>query len=403
MEAWSIGRVARVLVIALAATAFGQTPPPTLRVGMSGDYAPFASHDAEGKLTGFEVVVAQRLTHDLGMELRVVPFQWPQLIRDLQEDAFDVAMSGVTIRADRALDVDFTRPYAAGGAVVVVRKTDAKRFRKPGDVNRTNVRIAVNAGGHLERVARQHFAAANLVTTADNTTLLALLREKSVDAVVSDSFEAGAWSGNDFIARGPFTHDRKGYAMRRGAVELARRIDDWLLAREADGWLDQQRRRCFGEAGGLSELEMKIEALVGAVQMRLQLMPYVGAVKRRDGLAIADPEQEKRVLSRVAAASSGLEASAVTALFEALIEAAKAVEHSHGDIAIPPALDLVSLRAIIAARSDDILTELKRLAPRLKEERVRQQLRDAIGRDLGAMSLHQDSIDRIAAAALRVR
>ena len=401
-----IGRAARIFVIALAATAFAQQPPPsTLRVGVSGDYAPFVSRDAAGKLDGFEIVVAEHLAHDFGMALSLVPFQWPNLVGDLQSGAFDIAMSGVTIRADRFLDVSFTRPYAVGGAVVVIRKADAKRFPKPADVNRTDARIAVNAGGHLEHVARQRFAAARLVTVADNTTLPALLREKSVDAVLSDSFEAGAWGADDFIARGPITRDRKGYAARRGAVELVRHVNGWLLAREADGWLDQQRRRFFGKSGGLSEDDANVEALVGAIDLRLQLMPYVGAVKRRDRLPIEDPEQEKRVHARVAAAaaSAGLGASDVTSLFEAMISAAKTVEHAGGDPTIADALKLADLRVIIGSVGDQIIAELQRLAPRLKDKRVRRQLGDALSTDLGAIGVHKDSIESIAAAAVKVR
>jgi len=362
----SRGRGLRViLLLVFASSALAQTASPLpLRVGMSGDYRPFTSRAADGTLHGFEIVVAERLARDLGRRLEIVPFQWPNLIRDLQQGAFDIAMSGVTLRTDRALAVTFSRPYTAGGAVVVVRKVDAQRFHEADDVNRTGVRLAVNAGGHLERVARQRFAAAVILPTMDNTSLPALLRSTSVDAVVSDSFEAAAWAASDFLIRGPLTSDRKCYAMPRHATELAAQVDAWLRAREADGWLEAQRRRHLGAAVGWTAEQSAVEALVAAIDLRLRLMPYVAAIKRAARLPITDAAQERRVLERAgaAAAAAGLKPEPVVALFETLIAAAKNVEHAATEPVDPIVNDLDEMRAIIRRASDQLLAALHDLS-----------------------------------------
>ena len=59
-----------------------------------------------------------------------------------------------------------------------------------------------------------------------------------MDAAVSEALEARTWS-SEFRTLGPFTHDRKTYVVSRAAPDLLRQINDWLAAREADGWLDQ--------------------------------------------------------------------------------------------------------------------------------------------------------------------
>lgn len=145
-----------------------------VRVGMSGDYAPFAvCSDANETCTGFEVDVARRLADDLGVTLEIVRFQWSHLRPALEAEQFDVAMSGITMRPERLLFADFTRPYAVAEAVVLVG--DKKRFPSITSVDQAGVRLAVNAGGHLEQVARTRFGQVAIHTTPKNMELPTLV------------------------------------------------------------------------------------------------------------------------------------------------------------------------------------------------------------------------------------
>ena len=60
-----------------------------LRVGTSGDYAPF-SVAADSVYQGFDIAVARAYAADRGLELRFVPFSWPDLAGSLSADRFDV-------------------------------------------------------------------------------------------------------------------------------------------------------------------------------------------------------------------------------------------------------------------------------------------------------------------------
>src|SRR5262249_29972198 len=150
---------------------------------------------------------------------------------------------------------------------------DRNRFRVPADLDRDAMRVAVNAGGHLEQVARQRFAHAQLIPVNDNRTLPELLARGDIDAVVSEEIEARTWANGRFVVMVPFTRDRKAYALPRDATELRRRVDDWLAAREADGWLNAERGRWLGGRTEWTPQRSTIEALVAAMEMRLELMP----------------------------------------------------------------------------------------------------------------------------------
>ena len=242
-------RASRSLVVAaLAGCAPARPAARVLRVGSSGDYAPFSVHDEAGWI-GFDVEVARRFAQDTGRKLELVEFRWPALELDLAANRFDVAMSGVTMRPWRARVGTFTRPIARVGAVVA-RRAPASR-RRSRSSTRVERRIGVNAGGYLERVARRLFRARRRsCPSATTASSRELLRRGTVDALVSDELEAPIFQRlcPDAVVLGPLTNDRKAYLARDPA--LAEELDAWLRAREVDGSLaDLPRSRCSGRSG----------------------------------------------------------------------------------------------------------------------------------------------------------
>ena len=164
-----------------------------LRVGTSGDYPPF-SRARDGRpadYEGFDIALARAYAADRKLTLEFVHFRWPRLMKDLQAGRFDVAMSGVTIRPDRSAAGRFTLSVVESGAVVLV--SDADRFDELERLDLPRVRLGVNAGGHLERAARERFPHATLLAIPDNASVLRALREAHVDAVVTDTLEADVW------------------------------------------------------------------------------------------------------------------------------------------------------------------------------------------------------------------
>ena len=408
-------RAAWSLLPALAACVLGSVlgahagvdadAPPLLRVGTSGDYAPFSSRDEHGNLGGFDVAVAERFAADLGRTLAWVPFRWPELMNALRAGTFDVAMSGVTIRPERAVHGRFTRPYVTTGAVALIRTAERAQIADVRALDRPDRRLGVNAGGHLERVARQHFPHATIVVVPNNTELPGLLSARQVDAVVSDAIEARAWLGESLTMLGPFTHDAKGYLVASGATALGTVLDDWLAAREADGWLVAQRVKWFGHDAAMSPQDAAFAGLGAAIGLRLQLMPAVAAAKHAAGLPVHDPAQEERVLARVRdrAEAVGVRPEDAATFFRAQMAAAKAVERAAAAGDAVPDATLEDLRAAIAAVSDQILAELRRCAPWTLDRAARRRLARTTERHLDVAGLTPSLRANIVDTLCRVR
>jgi len=346
----------------------------SLRVGMSGDYQPFSlCQEQSENCEGFDVDVARRLAADLGVRLEIFRFRWPELRDDLAAGKFDIAMSGVTMRPERTLSGVFTRPYLVSKAVVLV--ADKARLSSLAALNQPGIRLAVNAGGHLEQVARVFFPQATILPTLKNRSLPEQVEKRQADALLTDSVEAP-----HFLATHPGLHalpgfgrDRKAYLLRREDVALCDWLDNWLIAHEHD--VLTLRSRWLGTD---SERPSSESSLFAFMDLRLALMPAVAEYKRRHNLPIEDSTQENAIVRQalVQAQGTGLDGTAVQELFRVQIELAKQVQRAawQGGIPIPAwahGLDLTAdLRPALVTLGNRIVRELASMSTNLKDRNL---------------------------------
>jgi cyclohexadienyl dehydratase len=376
------------VLLGLGVVTASAQPERVLRVGTSGDYAPF-SLDAGSGPEGFDIEVARRFAADQELQLEFVSFRWPELLEGLAAKRFDVAMSGVTVRPERSVVGRFSVPVATSGALALVH-TDSP-YLSADDLRLPGVRLAVNAGGHLENIARTRFPRATILAIPDNRAVLAALLDHKVAAVVTDDLEQNHWreQAPGLRALGPLSRDRKGYLWGIENAELAQALDAWMLARERDGTLAELRNELLGPTRPM--VATPLSALLAAIDERLDLMPAVAAAKRRAGLPVRAPEREQGVLaaSTVSASAAAAQAEAVPlpelrvrALFRAQIEAAVGVQQAVlSEPADPrtPTLDLeTELRPALLRIGDRIAWLLVRLPGPLDPGDVGRQTSEAL-------------------------
>ncbi len=359
---------------------------PPLRVGSTGDYPPFSERGTGGGWGGFDVEVARAWARDRGRRLEIVAVGWPDLETALARREFDVAMSGVTVRADRLVAGRFTAAVARARAVLAVRPgTTAPR------------RVAVNRGGHLERVARASLPDVELVVVDDNR-LRDALAGGGVDGVVTDALELRTLAGSDLVAIRTLSDDRKAYFLRPDEGPLADDLDAWLAARERDGRLADLRARWLGD-GSPSPQPPAVARVVDLVGRRLMLMPAVAAAKRVAGLPIVDAGRERVVETAAVtrATAAGLDPEPYRALVRAQIGAARAVQAAGG--AGAPVASLEAIRPAIDRIDAALLPALAEAIPIVTPADV---LTAAIRRDAAVPGL-SETVARALADALRAQ
>lgn len=161
-----------------------------LRVGTPGDYRPFAIKAEGGGYSGHDIDVVETMAKELGVKIEYVPTSWPQLMKDIQADRFDVAVGGITRNVARIRQIEMLPGYAPFGKVALVRAADRERYRSVADLNQPGVRVIKNPGGTNETFVLEHLKAAQVSTHDKNAEIPALIAEGKGDVMITETYEA---------------------------------------------------------------------------------------------------------------------------------------------------------------------------------------------------------------------
>jgi cyclohexadienyl dehydratase len=253
---WRKG-AARILVCFAFVLAFAflvplaQAEPPTrleaivkrgtLRVGMTGDYAPFSAFDpATSTFRGFDVDMADSLGKALGVRVEYVRTAWPQLTRDFEADRFDIAMGGISITPERESKGDFSAPIMQEGKTPIARCKDTGKFESLADIDKPGTRVIVNPGGTNERFTRANIKNAEVTVYVDNVTIFDEIAKGNADLMITDASETRY---QQKLHPGvlcavhpdqPFDHAQKAYWLQRDAA-LKAFVDNWIKQARDDG------------------------------------------------------------------------------------------------------------------------------------------------------------------------
>jgi cystine transport system substrate-binding protein len=153
-----------------------------LRIGTEGTYAPFTFHDASGALVGFDVEIGRAIAKQIGVEAEFVEGPWDGLIAGIDADRYDVVINQVGINADRQAKYDFSEPYIASKAALVVRgdNTEITSFEDLAGKNSAQT-LTSNFGKLAEGYG------ATLVGTEGFDQSIALVIQGRADATINDS------------------------------------------------------------------------------------------------------------------------------------------------------------------------------------------------------------------------
>ncbi len=160
-----------------------------LRLGVAGDYAPFAIRQGDS-LYGADIKLGRCLASAMGVRPVFVKTSWATLAADMQKDAFDIALGGISITPERAALATFSIPYHSGGKTFLCRRAYSARFSDAAAVNQPSVRLIVNHGGTNESVAKSLFPAATLIVYPDNIGIFNEVIAGRADVMLTDDTEA---------------------------------------------------------------------------------------------------------------------------------------------------------------------------------------------------------------------
>ena len=160
----------------------------TLRVAVSTNYPPVIFKEA-GQVTGMEADFAKELAAELGYKVEFIETDWKQIIPTLRSGRADIIMSGMSITPERSRYITFTKPIMKVSQMLLIRKNEIGRFKKPGNryYVHSNMKVGVSKGTTGEQLARKYLPS-NRIQVFENVKIGGqALRAGKIDCYVHDS------------------------------------------------------------------------------------------------------------------------------------------------------------------------------------------------------------------------
>ena len=217
-----------------------------LKIGTEGTYAPFTYHDTSGKLVGFDVEIGAAVAGKLGVKPEYLEGKWDGLIAGLDANRYDVVVNHVGITDARKQKYDFSEPYIASKAVLIV-KSDDDSIKSFADLK--GKKSAQSLTSNFGKLAQE--SGAEIVANDGFDQSIQLLLTGRADATINDSlsfldFKKQKPDAPVKIAAEQADADYSGIIFRKGDPELKAAIDKALADIKADGTYQAISEKYFG-------------------------------------------------------------------------------------------------------------------------------------------------------------
>ena len=259
-----LGVAGIILIISLNFfLTFALKAQEVLEVGTEPAFPPFEMQAPDGKgFTGFDIDLFNAIGEEAGLEIQFLSMPFDGLIPALQSQTIDAAISGMTITAERAQTVDFSRPYFQSGLAIAVRKDSKNEIESLADLENKKVAVAIGTTGAQEAA---EIPGVELFTFDNSALALQELSNGKVDAVVNDApvtlyaIKVGNLNNVEVVGE-LLTEEYYGIALPKDSPNLER-VNDALDRLLQSGRYRELYQKWF--AGEPAELPLVAPALEG--------------------------------------------------------------------------------------------------------------------------------------------
>lgn len=230
-----------------------------LRVCLEPGYVPFEMRDKHGRIIGFDVDIAKKMTKDMGVKLKLVPTAWDGIISALITNKCDIIISGMTITQQRNLKVAFTEPYFLVGQTLLVNKKHqgVKSYK---DLDKKGIVITTKLGTTGEIAARKLFKHAAIKTFDSEGAAVQEVLNNRADAFIYDKpynelFMAGKGKGKLIFLNQDLTYEPLGFAINHADPDFLNWLNNFLRQIKHDGTYEKLYNKWFRNTNWLKRVQ----------------------------------------------------------------------------------------------------------------------------------------------------
>lgn len=200
----------------------------------------------DGEYVGFDIDMWNMIAEELELEFDLRPMDFGGIIPGLQTGQVDVALAGITIRADRAEVIDFSDGYYDSGFLIMVPVDSDVQ----GADDLAGKTLAVRTGTSAADYARENFTDTELRLFPNIDNAYLELRTGRVDAAMHDTpnvlyYINTAGDGQVKAVGAQMMAHQYGIGFPKGS-ELVEPVNQVLANMRADGRYDEIYMKWFG-------------------------------------------------------------------------------------------------------------------------------------------------------------
>ena len=226
-----------------------------VKVAVEGAFPPFNYLDAQEKLQGFDVDIANAVCENARLKCEFVIEKWEDMIPDLLAERYDMIVSSMSMSAERRQKVAFTDVYYNSPSVFISRKGSSIREISPESLKGASLGVT-NATAQAAFVDRYYRSAANITVFPESPDLYKGLADGSVDVIIEDKLAIYDWltntkagqccefRGNDVFDTTYFGAGA-GIALRPSDDDLRKRLNAALADIKSNGTYDMINAKYF--------------------------------------------------------------------------------------------------------------------------------------------------------------
>lgn len=303
----------------------------TYRVGTTSNVVPFAFHDNNKKVTGFDIDLIRAIAKANGDKVIFEVMPQDALVPSLLTGRIDLALSGLIVDSHKVKRVDFSRVYYDSHLTLLMKSALQQSYQENPNLNELSLCVHDGSQGH-ELV--KALGIKDLKLFQNDGEMLVALYEDKCQALVNDRpinlYYLNQAKLDDIVEvldpQLSKTSENIAIAVRKGSPALLRRINVGLRVLAAEGELDALNQKWFGEG----QLSTKIHDIPSLTELQEQsLAVYISELKA-EAEAKKEAQAKKEVEAQIkaqaatqdsdAAQQAAIQAAAQEAALEAAVE-----------------------------------------------------------------------------------
>ncbi len=208
----------------------------TIRFATEASYAPFEFVDANNKIQGFDIDLANALCKQMQAQCTFTNQAFDSLIPSLKFRRFDAVISGMDITPERLQQVSFSQPYYENSAIFVAQKgkfTDIASLKSK--------RVGMQNGSTHQKFLLDKHPEITAVPYDSYQNAILDLKNGRLDAVFGDTAVVNEWlkKDADLATVGTKITDKAYFGTGLG---IAMRLNNTALVEKFNTALDSVRK-----------------------------------------------------------------------------------------------------------------------------------------------------------------